>query len=284
MMTAIVVDDNGSDRKIAARVFQKRGWQVFTARHSVEAQSVLASTLARVPAETVVIITDLNMPSDPAHRLIQPSSAGANLALQLRTQMEQGRLPRMPIIGLTSLTEREVHLTAIAFGCDAVLEKPATPDLCERIEAALARAQADESDPIGATAMLRLLRQRLIETAHLDFVQFTEHDLTKALLQYRRQGVVGLGQSKLALSLFPLIESPIKRGEQTHDTLMLHLNAIMQMDVIESLEVLHGELIDDLSPADQADRLAISLSEYYRRRREAIHVLFGVMTGEEAAA
>ena len=44
--------------------------------------------------------------------------------------------------------------------------------------------------------------------------------------------------------------------------------------------------IDDpaAGSAGLAERLAISQSEYYRRRREAIHVLFSVMISERTIA
>lgn len=281
--TAIIVDDHGADRQMAARVLRRQGWTVHTARNSVEGLQVLDQALQTTPASEIVVVTDLNMPRDPAHRLIQSSSAGANLALQLRTQMEQQKLPRLPIIALTSLAEREVHLTAIAFGCDAVLEKPATPNLNERIYSALA-SLSEDSDMVGASAMLRLLRQRLVEQTPLQPVQFTESDLTRALLQYRRQGLVGLGQSGLAQTLFGSSASDLQRGERLHEALLEHISAITHMDVIDALEVLHGELADALTPGEQAERLAISQSEYYRRRREAIHVLFEVMLNAPANA
>ncbi len=277
--TAIVVDDLASDRRNASRVLLRRGWQVHLARNSAEGLECIQQVLATHAADEVIVITDLNMPRDPATHAVRQSTAGANFALQLRTHMEQQRLPRLPIIALTALTEHEVHLTAIAFGCDAVLEKPATPDLPERIAQALERSNTSDSDPVGAAALLRLLRQRLANETHIGTEPaFTESDVTRALLCYRRQGLIGLGQSNLAQRLLPLVESALQRGELLYKRLLEHLQAIIEMDVLEALEVLQGEIIEALSPSEQCERLAISSSEYYRRRREAIRVLFEVMS------
>jgi hypothetical protein len=52
----------------------------------------------------------------------------------------------------------------------------------------------------------------------------------------------------------------------------------MRLGVNESIAILQGELVGQLSVADQCAALGISRSEYYRRRREATAVLLDLLT------
>lgn len=215
--SAIIVDDLAADRQLAAHALRQFGWAVQVARNSAEASILLAKVVASTLAPNTIILTDLHMPNDPIHRTATGNQrAGSSYALALRARMELGEIPRMPIIALTALTEHEAHLTAIAFGCDAVLLKPATSDLSTRITAALNDAANELTDTIGANAILSLLRQRLAaELLGNSTKIISEHDITKALLAYRRYGTVGLGQSLLSVWLVPGTYSP-------YDAVKLH--------------------------------------------------------------
>ncbi|HEX9373926.1 MAG TPA: hypothetical protein VF897_23135, partial [Roseiflexaceae bacterium] len=209
LSAAIIVDDLAADRRLAARALERVGWATHTGRNSTEGDELAARLLCNGAAAQIVIITDLHMPNDPAYSASdRRTAAGAQFALRLRARMELGELPRAPIVALTALTEREIHLTALAFGCDAVLSKPATPDLAMRIEQGLAQARAEDADAVGAGALLRLLRCRLAETiapypyaveASGDATSplarasgLIEQDITRALLAYHRRGLAAM--------------------------------------------------------------------------------------------
>ena len=59
---------------------------------------------------------------------------------------------------------------------------------------------------------------------------------------------------------------------------MRQLDEIMRLGAPESLAILQGELVNQASPAQQCAELGLSLSEYYRRRREATLVLLDLLT------
>jgi CheY-like chemotaxis protein len=278
--TVLLLDDVAADRQLAARVLRGRGWIVHGARTTEEADALLAQ-LAASPRP--LIVTDLHMPADPAHRSGDRAIvAGAQWALRVRAQMERNVLTRVPIVALTALTEHEIHLTALAFGCDAVVPKPITPALGDQIERALTH-MGDDGDPVGAAALLRLLRHRLADALQPPPARapITEQDVTRALLAYHRRGLVGLGDSTLAAALAPHITSTLRRGEHTYAVLVAQLAAVMRLGAHESIAILQGELIEHTSPTDQSAALGVSLSEYYRRRREAIVVLVELLTNKE---
>lgn len=281
MHNVIVIDDLAADRQLAVRVLRRANWNVQAVRSTVEAEVLIAAIRTEERAHTL-ILTDLHMPRDPAHGDVAGgATAGARWALQLRVRMEQGKVPRFPIIAFTALTEREIFTTALVFGCDAVVSKPVTPDLTARITRAVEQSEADFIDPAGATALLRLLRCRLanaVGTTSTSNQQLTEAELTRALLAYQRRGVVGLGESALAAYLVPHATSLIVRGERTYKLLLHHLHTILSLNASASLTLLKGELQHHISPSDQAAELGLSISEYYRRRREAIAVLFDLLT------
>jgi CheY-like chemotaxis protein len=225
------------------------------------------------------------MPADPAHRSgDRTTAAGAQWALRLRAHMERGVLPRLPIVALTALTDHEIHLTALACGCDAVVPKPITTDLGQRIQHTLARMTADDADPVGAAALLGLLRHHLTDALarSQSTPQPAEHDITRTLLAYHRRGLVGLGESMLAAALSPHLHSIIARGEYTYEVLVDQLNASMRLGAFQSMAILQGELMHQTSPAEQSAALGLSLSEYYRRRREAIGVLLELLAQERS--
>jgi len=288
MDLAIIIDDLAADRVLATRVLRDAGWTVYQARNSVEGDKLVAQVLDERNTARAVIVTDLHMPTDPSYRSAdRRTAAGSQWALRLRAQMEHHALPRVPIVALTALTEREVHTTALAFGCDAVLLKPITPNLAERIILGLAQASAEDAAPVGADVLLALLRCHLAEATLVPTSRdpgLTEQNITKALLAYHRRGLIGLGESALAVWLAPHISSSIERGESVFALLTRSLEQIRLLGAHESLDILHGELLNQLSPQEQCADLGLSLSEYYRRRREAALALLDLLTqsGREA--
>jgi CheY-like chemotaxis protein len=250
---------------------------VHGARTTVEADALLAQLAASAHP---LIVTDLHMLADPAFRSGDRAMvAGAQWALRVRAQMERAVLPRVPIVALTALTEHETHLTALAFGCDAVVPKPITLALPDQVERALAQV-GEDGDVVGAAALLRLLRHLLADAFHPPPARapITEQDVTRALLAYHRRGLVGLGDSTLAAARAPHSASTLRRGEHTYAVLVNQLAAVLRLGAHESIAILQGELIEHTSPADQSAALGVSMSEYYRRRREAIVVLVDLLT------
>ena len=281
--TAIIIEDLAADRQLATLPLERAGWRVLPARNSAEGTTQIAATLEASEGDGMVIVTDLHLPNDPA---APPGGArrvaGAYLALQLRSRMSRGELPRVSIVALTALSEREIHMTALAFGCDAVLTKPATPDLAARIEQAVEAAQREDAEVVGADALLRLMRLHLADTISAlreePAAVLSEQDIKQALLAYRRQGLMGLGASVLAQTLFPDAFTPLHRGEQCYQRLLECLHEIRQLGAAESVALLQKELVEATSPGEVASELALSRSEYYRRRSEAISVLLDLLS------
>ncbi len=85
----------------------------------------------------------------------------------------------------------------------------------------------------------------------------------------------------LTAALAPHIASTLRRGEHTYAVLVDQLVAVMRLGAHESIAILQGEFIEHASPADQSAALGVSISEYYRRRREAIEVLVELLTNEQ---
>ena len=255
MNHALIIDDLAIDRQLAARALKRVGWTVQLARNSSEGFALL-HTLKATNAD-IVIITDLDMPADPLAYINHAPLAGANFALHLRTRMEQGTLQRVPIVALTALNARETHLTARAFGCDVVLQKPATPDLDQRILQALTAQTADDV-PVGTEALFHLLHIHLVQAqnAAVPAPHLTTQDITKGLLAHHRHGLVGLGSSTLATILASQLPTAPERGSYVYALLVERLHAVMQLDVLSSLSLLHGELVEVLSPQQQALKLA----------------------------
>ncbi|XSG73256.1 response regulator [Herpetosiphon llansteffanensis] len=275
----IIVDDLAVDRQLAARYLQAAGYQTSLARSSKQATEQLQQALTIYQPSQMLLLLDLNLPNDPAlQQVVASSLAGANLALQLQIQIANGSLPKLAIVALTALSASEIHQTAIAFGCDAVLEKPATPDLAQRIEQAL--AASSQQAPIGSQALLNILRLRLL--APTPSASLSEDDLTKALLQLHRQGLVGLGASHLANYLFPQTAGDYQRGLQTQTKIASVIRETMQLNVLETLAILEGEFVHLQAPQAQAEQLHLSKSEYYRRRKDAISQLYHILAEARA--
>ncbi|QLQ05557.1 MAG: hypothetical protein HZY76_05330 [Anaerolineae bacterium] len=134
---------------------------------------------------------------------------------------------------------------------------------------------------VGAEPLLRLLRSQLVDLLAAGTPgapSITERDLTRALFSYRRQGLVGLGNSTLAMALVPYLNSAVQRGEYTYLILHQNLETIKQLGAEESLTILQGGLLDLSSPDEVRRGLGISRSEYYRRRNEAMAVLLDLLT------
>ena len=65
---AIVVDDLAVERQLAVYALEQAGWQVYTARNSLEGMLHIEHILAGPEASGTLILTDLHMPNDPAYR------------------------------------------------------------------------------------------------------------------------------------------------------------------------------------------------------------------------
>jgi CheY-like chemotaxis protein len=275
--SAIVIDDLAADRQLTRLVLQRAGVQVLVGRDSRAGEVLLQQVVAHQIADQTVIITDLHMPDDPLMQVSRGGLAGAQWALQIRVRMERGALPRIPIVALTAFGNDEVLLTARALGCDAVLRKPATADLVERIEQALAETQTEHYAPPGMLPMLNLLRVQLASAlvAPAEVVRTVqERDLTQALLAYRRYGIVGFGASSLAHALFPQIPTDLQRGEALHAKVVACLQRAVTLGRPDALALLQPELDEHSSPEQQAGTLGLSKSQYYRRRNEILAILF----------
>ena len=281
--TAIVVDDMESHREGTARLLRRSGWATYTAHNGASGAALSQQILAAHPPEQVVVITDLHMPwSESPH----DDLAGTHLALWLRVHMDRATLPRVPIIALTALTDPETLFQARAFGCDAVLEKPATLDLPARIQAAL--ASPNPSPDPAHTQIMAVLRAALVAklpaldpAAHSQTasISLSIADLNAALLVYRRHGLVGLGESRLARYLAPEIPETLRRGEETAAMLHTRLELLAQRG-----ETSAQTLLAELNTADAPEQhLAISKSTYYRQRQVASTQLLALLTQKHAA-
>lgn len=267
--TAIVVDDIESHREGTARLLRRSGWAAHTAHNGASGATLSQQILSVHPPEHVVVITDLHMPwgESPDDDL-----AGTHLALWLRVHMDAATLPRVPIVALTALTNPQTLQLARAYGCDAVLEKPATLDLPARIQAALASPfPAPDAEQACTTAVLRAaLVARLPALSATGGNQTTPTslsiaDLNAALLAYRRRGAVGLGESRLARYVAPEIPETLRRGEETVTLLREQLELLAQRG-----ETSAHILLAELDPAGVPGRqLAMSQSTRYRQRQAA---------------
>jgi CheY-like chemotaxis protein len=286
--TAVLVDDRPEQLRLLARVLQRAAWQVHTAAGSIEGEALAARILAGPAAAHTVILTDMHMPGDP-YAVAYSWAAGTYLALRLRARMGWGELPRAPIVGLTSLLAPELHMTALAFGCDAVLEKDPPITLAARVTTALQEARSTAGLD-GLDAMLRLARSeesRPMEgraQASQPLLLPTVADVNAALLAYRRYGLIGLGESALARALGPQAGSVLGRGEAAYAQLMCCLDELVCLGAGEAAAILHTELDRQLAPAAQQIQRALSKTAYYRLRRAAIQALVGMLTQQRDPA
>jgi CheY-like chemotaxis protein len=277
--TAIVVDDKATHRHLTARVLQQAGWSVHLAHDGVSGARLAKAMLMRESAEQTLILTDLHMPwsNDPHDTL-----AGTHLALYLRTSMDRGELPQAPIIALTVILDDHVQLRARACGCDAVLGKPATCDLPERIAAALGQSSVNHHTAEQALiiTMLRAELAAALLPVEPTCPTLTIADLNAALLAYRRRGGIGLGESRLAHLLAPDIAETLARGEAIEAMLRRHLECLARQHA-SAVGLLQAEMELDEHADDQHP--AISKSTYYRLRGSAITLLREALAHQGAA-
>ena len=281
--TAIVVDDMESHREGTARLLRRSGWAAYTAHNGASGAALSQQVLTTHPPEQVVVITDLYMPwSESPH----DDLTGTHLALWLRVHMDSATLPRVPIIALTALSDPATLFQARAFGCDAVLEKPATLDLPARIYAALESPFLDpDNQPAQITAVLRaalVTKLPALNTSaqgQTTSSRLSSADLHAALLAYRRHGPVGLGESRLARYLVPEIPEMLRRGEATAALLREQLELLVQRGE-PSAHILLAELCE---AEGQVRQLAISKSTYYRQRQIAGAQLLALLAQKHAA-
>jgi CheY-like chemotaxis protein len=286
--TAVLVDDCPDQLRLLARVLQRAGWQVHTAAGSIEGEALAARILAGPAAAHTVILTDMHMPGDP-YAAAYPWAAGAYLALRLRARMQWGQLPCAPIIGLTNLLEPAIRTAALAFGCDAVLEKDPPLSLAARITAALQEARSTAGLD-GLDAMLRLAGSE--ESRQMDGRAQAPQpvplpsvgNVNAALLAHRRYGLIGLGESVLARALEPQAGSALGRGEAAYTQLMRCLDELVRLGAGEAAAILHTELDRQLAPAAQQIQRALSKTAYYRLRRAAIQALVGMLAQQRDPA
>jgi hypothetical protein len=201
--------------------------------------------------------------------------------------MGWGELPRAPIIGLTSLLEPEIRTAALAFGCDAVLEKDPPLSLAARITAALQEARSTAGLD-GLDAMLQLARpeeSRRMKGRALAKPpaqpRLTDADITAAMLAYRRYGVIGLGESVLALALVPQAVSVLRRGEAAYMQLMGGLSELAYLGAGEAATILRMELECEATPRQRALERALSRAQYYRHRQRAVGQLRDLLAHDE---
>lgn len=259
--TAIIVDSIEAHRKATARILRHAGWTTYTTSNDVHCPYFSEEFLASIPDGHGLILIGLGAPKLNAKG---DDFLEAPLILHLRHNIDKGNLPKIPIVALISSKASGYALTAQAYGCDAVLETPLTVDLPYRLQTVLhssfgtARQQQME--------FVAILRAKLVDTYHksaIDSEQLTIADLNTALLAYQRRGAVGLGESKLALSVVPHTPDVIKRGEELAKLLHNHLFSLVQQGDIAA-----RILLTELSTPDICveELFAISKSTYYRHR------------------
>ncbi len=267
--TALIVDDIQAHRDSAARILGHCGWNTYTAPDGARGAVLAQEILTHGPIQQVVILTDLRMPwsAFPADPL-----AGTHLALYLRTHMDNNLLPRVPILAFTALPDAETLLMARAFGCDAILEKPATFDLPTRIVDALANS-SEASLPPEQQAIIATLRAQLvarIPTLATIPATLSSADMNAALLAFRRRGPVGLGASRLAHVLAPTVPGDLLRGEWVAEYLRSQLDRLARQGD-PAIHLLQAEL----GVAREGTHIShcYSKSTYYRQRAVAVNAL-----------
>jgi chemosensory pili system protein ChpA (sensor histidine kinase/response regulator) len=120
-LTALVVDDSITMRRVTQRLLERRGAKVFTARDGLDAITVLQEH----PVD--IILLDIEM----------PRMDGYQLATHVRND---ARLKHLPIIMITSRSGEKHRAKAIEIGVDDYLSKPyQESQLVAAIEALLGR-------------------------------------------------------------------------------------------------------------------------------------------------
>lgn len=111
MSKAMVVDDSRAVRLILRRTLEKYGYQVFEARHGKEALEVLNQQ-----PDIGLMLVDWNM----------PEMNGLELVRAIRSDPEHARMVLMMV---TTETEMEQMVRALAAGANEYVMKPFTEDI-----------------------------------------------------------------------------------------------------------------------------------------------------------
>jgi chemosensory pili system protein ChpA (sensor histidine kinase/response regulator) len=120
-VTALVVDDSITMRRVTERLLERRGVKVLTARDGLDAISVLQTN------EPDIILLDIEM----------PRMDGYQFAAHVRND---ARLANLPIIMITSRSGEKHRAKAIELGVNDYLSKPyQEQNLIAAIEAQLGR-------------------------------------------------------------------------------------------------------------------------------------------------
>jgi chemosensory pili system protein ChpA (sensor histidine kinase/response regulator) len=120
-LTALVVDDSITMRRVTQRLLERRGAKVFTARDGLDAITVLQEH------EVDIILLDIEM----------PRMDGYQLATHVRND---AKLKALPIIMITSRSGEKHRAKAIEIGVNDYLSKPYQENqLVAAIEALLGR-------------------------------------------------------------------------------------------------------------------------------------------------
>jgi chemosensory pili system protein ChpA (sensor histidine kinase/response regulator) len=120
-LTALVVDDSITMRRVTQRLLERRGAKVFTARDGLDAITVLQEH----PVD--IILLDIEM----------PRMDGYQLATHVRND---AKLKHLPIIMITSRSGEKHRARAIEIGVNDYLSKPyQESQLVAAIEALLGR-------------------------------------------------------------------------------------------------------------------------------------------------
>ncbi len=121
-LTALVVDDSITMRRVTQRLLERRGVRVLTARDGLDAISVLQEN------DADVILLDIEM----------PRMDGYQFATHVRNDP---RLKDMPIIMITSRSSEKHRAKAIEIGVNDYLSKPyQESQLVEAIESLIGRS------------------------------------------------------------------------------------------------------------------------------------------------
>jgi CheY-like chemotaxis protein len=173
MSNVLIVDDSPVDRRLAARLLERRGGgggpsgiTVATAENGREALDVIARE------QPDAVVTDLQM----------PEMNGLDLVLQVRA-----RYPLVPVILMTAHGSEELAVRALRSGAASYVPKRELgPDLLETVEAVIDAAH-------GRRDQTRLLRS--LARTESQFVLENDPSLIPPLVSYLRDGVLRMSGS-----------------------------------------------------------------------------------------
>jgi CheY-like chemotaxis protein len=145
-----VIDDNKTQRDLAAQLFRDKGHEVFEAKDGLEG---LALCLKHEPD---VILSDVQMPKTDGWQL-------------LRMLRARKRFVRTPVLFLTTLSAEKDRLHGYRLGVDDYVEKPfSEADLMARVERCIRRSMVSMRPMAAVDALRGNLRRSLVRTARLD--------------------------------------------------------------------------------------------------------------------